>query len=173
MREDDKCANCGNDNFEVDHYNANIVCNTCGLVVPHSNLSDYLASAPYDNLLRENPQHRHKKPRISNEVRAFLDREQKSAKYKHVTYARELWRLVKGEAPVIPDEDFGLIAALCRRRHAHGATKDELRKVLHDIDVYKRKLGERGYFVQKYLVRHSISLREIMIHLGVCVHGTL
>jgi hypothetical protein len=162
MRDDDRCANCGNVNFEMDHSVADIICTTCGLVVPHSNLYDYFASAPKPDTLHEKPHRHHAKPRISVEVRQILDRE-KSAKYQHITYVRELFRLVQGREPIIPDEDFGLIEAVCRRRYARGATKDELRGALHDIDVFKKKLGERGYFVQKYLVRH----------LGLCVHATL
>lgn len=168
------CPNCGSLVFEVDHNRGDIICADCGLVAPHSNLSDYFAPVTMAVSKPCKPVHTHHKPHVSNQVRAFLDRPAgKSAKYKHITYLREIWRLFRGQEPRIPDDDFALIEGACRRHFPHGATKDQLRGVLHNIDRFKRALGTRGYFVQKYLVSKCCSVCETIMHAGECVHGTL
>lgn len=156
--------------FEMDYNRGDVICVGCGLVAPGSNLCDIFALPAVAASNPEKPHRVHQKPRVTREVRLVLNARGSglSAKYKHVTYWREIWRLFRGQEPEIPQPDIALIACIGRKRYPEAASKDQLREILNQIDRVKRAAGERGYFVQKYLVRYIV----VCVCRGRCSGGT-
>lgn len=171
----DECDNCGSGNFRVDHVGGIVLCVECSMVVHDGHLSSCFHRPEYPRKRVSRPMRRFKKSFPSAAVRAVMARREgkASAKYQPATYWRELWRLFRGQEPVVPDDDFRLIEECCVFRFGTRLTKDDLRIVLHDIDRDRATRGERPYFVRKYLVSNALSACVTCMHGGWCVHGTL
>jgi hypothetical protein len=160
MQHDDNCANCNGNNFRVDHVAGIVLCSDCSMVVDGGHLSNCFHRREYPRKFTSRSLRRFKKSFPSAAVRAVMARRESkaSAKYQPATYWRELWRLFRGQEPVVPDDDFRLIAMHCQERFGSTLTKDNLRVVLHDIDRLCVESGQRPYFVRKYLVSMSLSV---------------
>lgn len=157
----DACANCQGNNFRVDHVAGIVLCEDCSMVVADGHLSACFHRPEYRRKRSARAFRRYKRTFPSADVRAVMARREgkASAKYQPATYWRELWRLFRGQEPVVPDDDFRLIEAVCVERYGTRLTKDDLRVVLHDIDRWRADKGERPYFVRKYLVSMCLSAR--------------
>lgn len=162
MQNNDECDNCGGNNFRVDHVGGIVLCADCSLVVPDGHLASCLQRPEYPRKRLSRAKRRFKKAFPSAAVRAVMARREgkASAKYQPATYWRELWRLFRGQEPVVPDDDFRLIEEHCVARFGTQLTKDDLRIVLHDIDRDRATRKQRPYFVRKYLVSRTLSSCE-------------
>lgn len=160
--DDEPCSNCGGNNFRVDHVAGIVLCEDCSLVVPDGHLASCLQRREYVRRPSARAKRRFRKSFPSAAVRAVMARREgkASAKYQPATYWRELWRLFRGQEPVVPDDDFRLVEERCVAKFGTRLTKDDLRVVLHDIDRERIAQKLRPYFVRKYLVSSTLSACE-------------
>lgn len=149
------CTNCGNFDFLDDVPSGNILCATCGLV------QDILFSdaRPYSEIF---DCYGGKKPRILEKNTPLLgnglprlDYVHYSAPYAEGTYLNERiaqWRLVE---PPIPTKDWRAIERAFKKLHGSvqpdTISKDEIRRILADIDAQRVARGKKRRFIRKYL----------------------
>lgn len=167
----DPCEHCGGNEYGVDHVAGERVCRDCGLVVAGSNMEFALPESSYPTRVVAKPHRHHKQPRVSMEARRFVLQAEKSrsAPYQPMVYVRELFRLFTGKEPPIPLIDFIVIRTKYQQLFPTTPflTKDDVREILHAVDVDRKRVNQSVYFVRKYLVSMLRSSCVTMIHRGV------